>query len=361
VENILLEALKTSSIDFNIDSDEKYQYELIANGEEKIVTRLRKYFEDCDEFIISVAFITMGGISLFLEELKNLENKGIKGKILTGDYLTFTEPKALKKLLSYKNIDLKVATNRKHHTKAYFFRKGNIWTLIVGSSNLTQGALTVNFEWNIKVNSLENGKIVKSVLETFNREFDSLKTLTEEDFFETASEVKFTSMFLDYFPIKYRNFSKMFVPLKITSLGVTNVDFGFTTLDNVSIKILEFSKFKLIEFRKKEFRIAIDSEDDLFEYEIFKNIKNSKLRYVFEFFINLFQGANIKFNFSDDKYELSFHNHIEHFKFITLNEFLSQYEKLVTDLRVYKYKNLSSAENSPTMSPNFPIGVIEMM
>ena len=32
----------------------------------------------------------------------------------------------------------------------------------------------------------------------------------------------------------------MFVPLKITSLGVTNVDFGFTTLDNVSIKILEF-------------------------------------------------------------------------------------------------------------------------
>ena len=81
MENILLEALKTSSIDFNIDSDEKYQYELIANGEEKIVTRLRKYFEDCDEFVISVAFITMGGISLFLEELKNLENKGIKGKI----------------------------------------------------------------------------------------------------------------------------------------------------------------------------------------------------------------------------------------------------------------------------------------
>ena len=175
MENILLEALKTSSIDFNIDSDERYQYELIANGEEKIVTRLRKYFEDCDEFIISVAFITMGGISLFLEELKNLENKGIKGKILTGDYLTFTEPKALKKLLSYRNIDLKVATNRKHHTKAYFFRKGNIWTLIVGSSNLTQGALTVNFEWNIKVNSLENGKIVKSVLETFNKEFDSLQ------------------------------------------------------------------------------------------------------------------------------------------------------------------------------------------
>ncbi|WP_320950205.1 hypothetical protein [Fusobacterium sp.] len=192
-----------------------------------------------------------------------------------------------------------------------------------------------------KVIKVEEIKVEENII---NKELNI--TLKENDFLETASEVKFSSMFLDYFPIKYRNFSKMFVPLKITSLGVTNVDFGFTTLDNVSIKILEFSKFKLIEFRKKEFRIAIDSEDDLFEYEIFKNIKNSKLRYVFEFFINLFQGANIKFNFSDDKYELSFHNHIEHFKFITLNEFLSQYEKLITDLRIYKYKNLSSAENS---------------
>ncbi|MDC7956396.1 hypothetical protein PKF05_11220, partial [Fusobacterium simiae] len=43
---------------------------------------------------------------------------------------------------------------------------------------------------------------------------------------------------------------------------------------------------------------------------------------------------------------LNFYNHIEHFKFITLNEFLSQYEKLISDLKLYKYKNLSSSENS---------------
>ena len=153
-------------------------------------------------------------------------------------------------------------------------------------------------------------------------------------------------MFLDYFPIKYRNFSKTFTPLKINSLGVTKVDFGFTTLDNVSVKILEFSNFKLIEFRKKEFRIAIDSKNDLFEYEIFKNIKNVKLRSILEFFINLFHSTNIKFSFSDDKYEFSFHNNIEHFKFITLGEFLTQYEKLVSDLKLFKYKNLSFVENS---------------
>lgn len=128
-------------------------------------------------------------------------------------------------------------------------------------------------------------------------------------------------MFLDYFLIKYRNFLKMFVFLKIILLGVINVDFGFIVLDNVFVKILEFLKFKLIEFRKKEFRIVIDLEDDLFEYEIFKNIKNLKLRYIFEFFINLFYGVNIKFNFLEDKYEFDFYNYIEYFKFIIFNEF----------------------------------------
>lgn len=230
MENILLEALKTSSIDFNIDSDEKYQYELISNGEEKIVTRLRKYFETCDEFIISVAFITMGGISLFLEELKNLENKEIKGKILTGDYLSFTEPKALKKLISYKNIELKIASNRKHHTKAYFFRKGNIWTLIVGSSNLTQGALTVNLEWNIKVNSLENGKIVKSVLATFNKEFNNLKILTEEDI---------------------ENYQKKYEQLKkIIEVNNQNIDLDIIKPNSMQIQALENLKETRKEFDK---------------------------------------------------------------------------------------------------------------
>ena len=103
-----------------------------------------------------------------------------------------------------------------------------------------------------------------------------------------------------------------------------------------------------IEFFKNEgiHAIAIDSKNDLFEYEIFKNVKNIKLRSIFEFFTNLFHITNIKFSFSDDKYEFSFHNNIEHFKFITLGEFLTQYEKLVSDLKLFKYKNLAFAENS---------------
>ena len=51
-------------------------------------------------------------------------------------------------------------------------------------------------------------------------------TLRQNDFLETSSEVKFTSMALEKFPIKYRNFSKDLEPLKTNFLGITDVDFG---------------------------------------------------------------------------------------------------------------------------------------
>ena len=40
-------------------------------------------------------------------------------------------------------------------------------TTIVGSSNLTQAALTKNKEWNIKISSLEEGSLTDVVLNEF--------------------------------------------------------------------------------------------------------------------------------------------------------------------------------------------------
>ncbi|MDY4007164.1 MAG: DEAD/DEAH box helicase [Fusobacterium varium] len=180
MEKSLIESLKTSSINLNIESSQNFQHKLLCNKEEKIIINLRKELENCDEFIISVAFITEGGLSLILEQLKELENRNIRGKILTGDYLNFTEPKALKRLLNYKNIELKILSKEKFHAKGYFFKKGNLWTLIIGSSNLTQTALTVNFEWNLKINSLEDGKITKDILNNFEEIFERLPKLDLE-------------------------------------------------------------------------------------------------------------------------------------------------------------------------------------
>ena len=170
--------------------------------------------------------------------------------------------------------------------------------------------------------------------------------IDSDDFFETSSEIKFTSMSLSEFPIKYRNFSKELEPLKANFLGMFDVDFGFTKLEGVLVKILDFLDFKLIEFRKKDFRIAIDEKDNLFEYEIYKDIKNKRLEEIFDFFANFFKATTIKFKIANDKYEYYFHNNIEYYKFITLGQFLNQYTNLISNLKLYRYKNLTSAKNT---------------
>ena len=184
MRDILIDSIKTSLIDRNMESILSYQHKLISNREEKIISLIRRELESCDEFIISVAFITLGGVTMILEQLKDLEQRDVKGKILTGDYLTFTQPKALKKLLEFKNIELKILSDEKFHAKGYFFRKGDIWTMIVGSSNLTQTALTVNFEWNLKINSLKDGKIATEILNNFYDVFNKIPALDMDSLLE---------------------------------------------------------------------------------------------------------------------------------------------------------------------------------
>ena len=194
---------------------------------------------------------------------------------------------------------------------------------------------------------IETNKSANEVIETKiieNKEIEL--NIKPSDFLETSSEVKFTSMALEKFPIKYRNFSKELEPLKSNFLGMTDVDFGFMKLEGVLVKVLDFLDFKLIEFRKKDFRIAIDEKDSLFEYEIYKDVKNKRLEEIFDFFAKFFKASTIKFKIANDKYEYYFHNNIEYYKFITLGQFLNQYTNLISDLKLYRYKNLSSAKNT---------------
>ena len=105
------QSLETAFIDGTINSNLAYQPEFISNDYKqgkKVLVSLEKELKKCDEFFISVAFIKLSGITPLLMILKELEKKGIPGKIITTDYQLFTEPKALDKLASLKNISLKI-------------------------------------------------------------------------------------------------------------------------------------------------------------------------------------------------------------------------------------------------------------
>ncbi len=146
----------------------------------------------CEEFQISVAFITLGGVTPLLQTLKELEKKGVKGQILTTNYLDFSEPRALEKLNGLKNITLKMydveAAGNGFHTKGYIFKKEEIYRIIIGSSNMTSAALTVNKEWNTKLVSTENGEVAKEIVEEFQKLWDSENALLYDDFYEVYKE-----------------------------------------------------------------------------------------------------------------------------------------------------------------------------
>ena len=180
----------TSLVDSSVDSQEEYRPRLLVNDAKsgiKILSSLQEELKNCDEFAISVAFINWGGIVNLLDLFKELDKKGVKGRILTTNYLNFTEPKALKRLNEFENIEVKMfKTNRGSegfHTKGYIFKKEEVFDIIVGSSNLTQSAITVNKEWNIRLVSRSKGEYATKVVNEFDQLWDSDKALEYDDFF----------------------------------------------------------------------------------------------------------------------------------------------------------------------------------
>lgn len=146
----------------------------------------------CDQFQISVAFITMGGITPLLQTLKELEKRQIPGQILTTNYLNFSEPRALKKLEELSNITLKMydvdRADQGFHTKGYIFKKEEIYRIIIGSSNITSAALTKNKEWNTKIVSTEQGEIAQEIVKEFYQLWDSKYALFYDDFYENYKQ-----------------------------------------------------------------------------------------------------------------------------------------------------------------------------
>lgn len=166
--------LSTAFLDKNISSNILYRPQFISNDYKngrKVLSTIEDELLHCDSFLISVAFITMGGITPLLQTLRTLEDKGIHGKILTTDYLAFSDPKALDKLATFSNIELKMYlvpdSKNGFHTKGYIFQSNEIYKILIGSSNMTNTALTTNREWNTKIVSTKSGEFVSEMLDEF--------------------------------------------------------------------------------------------------------------------------------------------------------------------------------------------------
>lgn len=84
------QGFETAYINGTLASNLEYKPSFVSNNPKegkKVISTIEEELLRCEHFQISVAFITMGGITPLLQTLKELERKGVVGEILTTNYL----------------------------------------------------------------------------------------------------------------------------------------------------------------------------------------------------------------------------------------------------------------------------------
>ena len=198
------EKIKIQNTDFHFELPLKRKNsDIIGNINELIINekvKFRNFFIylkqellNCKKFYFIVSFIKYSGIQLLISTLDELEKQGIQGEIITSVYLNITDSKALRKLLSYKNIKVKIYNNSSEsfHTKAYLFEKEKYHSVVIGSSNISQSALYSAEEWNVKLTDSSFFNIYKKSLNQFEKLWHSNEAIElTQDFIDEYEKYK---------------------------------------------------------------------------------------------------------------------------------------------------------------------------
>ena len=191
------------------------------------------------------------------------------------------------------------------------------------------------------------------------RDPKDITILTDNDdvrLVESGLEIQYTSLHLNNFPISYSNFSKELSFNEVISVGTSTVKIGESLLNNTSLKILVYDKFKLLEIKTREFKVALSIDllngetlvknGDFYKYEIFNKIKNSRFVEVVNILKEIFSGAKIEFKFKKLVGDITFENRIEVYKFTLLQELANSYKNIVSSLSLNREKNFVEITNS---------------
>lgn len=125
-----------------------------TGDKDHLYPKLKQSFKTATTIDIIVSFLMESGVKLILQDLKEALKRGVKIRILTGNYLKITQPQALYLLKSElkDQVDLRFYNNpnKSFHPKAYMFHNPIDSEIYIGSSNISRGALTSSIEWNYR-------------------------------------------------------------------------------------------------------------------------------------------------------------------------------------------------------------------
>lgn len=164
----------------------------ITGDKDHLYNHLKLSFKEAHSIDIIVSFLMESGVKLILNDLKEAIDRGVRVRILTGNYLGITQPWALRLIKSElkDKVDLRFYSvkNKSFHPKAYMFHSKSDSEIYVGSSNISRGALTDSIEWNYRFLKSNNKEDYEHFYNTFEYLFNNQSIIINDEVLEDYSK-----------------------------------------------------------------------------------------------------------------------------------------------------------------------------